>query len=213
LPLIVEAHARTFTIPAAHCRLKTVTRCNHDASTRKSPHRPRCHHDTTSKHQTAPDPTTKVVPDQHRPEEEHHHLAEKLVARTLQPATASHDQATAARGPPQPARAGRSQPLSQPRLPQPRLPRPATTGQPRPGQPRPPQPPASRSPRPASLRPTTPANAGRRRRRSRPCQLSPSAAAPHAHPRASRRAATGYGRGNAGSVASRRRRRGGPPLR
>jgi hypothetical protein len=44
----------------------------------KGQHSLKRHHDTTSKHLTAPDPTTNIAV-----EEEHHHLAEVLVARTL----------------------------------------------------------------------------------------------------------------------------------
>jgi hypothetical protein len=86
----VEAYARNFTIPAARSRLKTVARCNHDASTRKSPASPETPPRTTSKHQTALDPTTKVVPDQHRRRRGAPPSCRKAVARTLQPVAASH---------------------------------------------------------------------------------------------------------------------------
>jgi hypothetical protein len=47
LPPTLEAYARNFTIPTARSRPKTVARCNHNASTRKSlapPETPPRHH-------------------------------------------------------------------------------------------------------------------------------------------------------------------------
>jgi hypothetical protein len=100
LPSIVESYARNITIPAACSRPKTGDRCNHD---------------NTSKHLTAPDPTTKVAPDQHHRRRGAPPSCRSPVSRTLQPTAArpqpSHSRprpATTSQYRPQPAVASHS---------------------------------------------------------------------------------------------------------
>jgi hypothetical protein len=94
----VEAYARNFTIPTAHSRLKTVARCNHDASTRKSPTSP----ETPPRHH-------QQAPKSPRP----HHQGgagpaspSKRSTNILPKSCCPH--APAGHGQPQPARAGHS---------------------------------------------------------------------------------------------------------
>lgn len=92
MPSIVESYARNITIPAARSQPKTGDRCNHD---------------NTSKHLTAPDPTTKVAPDQHHRRGGAPPSCRSPVSRTLQP-TAARPQPSHSR--PRPANTGHSQP-------------------------------------------------------------------------------------------------------
>jgi hypothetical protein len=184
----------------------TVARFNHDASTRKSPaqpatpprhhqqapNSPRPHHQGGAGPASPPKRSTTILP------------KSSLLARssrprpataTPQPAAASHRHATAGRSP---ASHGRPQ-------------TPASHGQASLGRhnhrPAAALDPCAHPLQPTRLAAATAVGAVRASFRCRPPHLN----AGSRPPRASRRAATGSGRGNAGSVASRRRRSGGQP--